>query len=78
MIHTNGTSLNLKIFNSAPVNIQKSGMPGTIESDGKRTLKVQTSIGMIDVLLLQVEGKKRLSTEEFLRGFHGIEQFKFC
>ncbi|MCC6412430.1 MAG: methionyl-tRNA formyltransferase [Saprospiraceae bacterium] len=46
-----------------------SGTPGQWYSDGKNTLHIGCSDGCVQVLELQMEGKKRLETEEFLRGF---------
>ncbi len=51
--------------------------PGTIITDGKNFLHVATTIGLIALKEIQIEGKKRLAIEEFLRGFHGIENYKF-
>lgn len=42
--------------------------PGEWESDGKSFLKFQTGDGVIEILELQLEGKKRMKTEELLRG----------
>jgi methionyl-tRNA formyltransferase len=44
--------------------------PGKIISDGKAYIKVATKDGYIQILELQIPGKKRLTTAEFLRGFH--------
>lgn len=44
--------------------------PGKIISDGRTHIKVATKDGYIYILELQMSGKKRLSTEAFLRGFH--------
>ena len=43
--------------------------PGTWASDGRRYLRVATPEGWLDVLDVQLEGKKRLGVEELLRGF---------
>lgn len=43
--------------------------PGTLLSDGKSYLKVAASDGFIHLLNLQLEGKKRMNIDEFLRGF---------
>lgn len=45
------------------------GPTGTVESDGKTFLKFQCNNGYVHVLELQLEGKKRMSVEEFLRGY---------
>jgi len=47
-----------------------SDQPGNIFSDGKNYIKVAAKDGYIHILELQIPGKKRLSTDEFLRGFH--------
>ncbi|HLG34190.1 MAG TPA: methionyl-tRNA formyltransferase [Bacteroidia bacterium] len=43
--------------------------PGTFESDNKTFLKIAVPDGFIHLLELQMSGKKKLSVEEFLRGF---------
>lgn len=75
--NSNGQALNVKIFESAIGNNKNNNSAGAIDSDGKKLLKVFTPDGTIEILQLQVEGKKRLSTEEFLRGFNGIENWFF-
>ena len=70
-------SLSVKIFETEK-ELEKVFKPaGTIVTDGKKFLKIITSDGSINVKSLQAEGKKRLSIEEFLRGFHAIEKYKF-
>jgi len=46
--------------------------PGQWYSDGKNTLHIGCSDGCVQVLELQMEGKKRLESGEFLRGFKYI------
>ena len=46
-------------------------LPGTVFSDGKTILKIAASDGWLNLTDLQLSGKKRMKTEEFLRGFHG-------
>jgi methionyl-tRNA formyltransferase len=43
--------------------------PGEYFSDGKTHLTFQTGQGTLKILELQLEGKKRLEIEEFLRGY---------
>lgn len=43
--------------------------PGEIRSDGKTHLTFQTGEGSLSILELQMEGKKKLGIEEFLRGY---------
>ncbi|OOG77269.1 methionyl-tRNA formyltransferase [Algoriphagus sp. A40] len=58
-----------KIFKSGFSSENLSGkQAGDWESDGKSYLKFQTGAGVLMVLELQIEGKKRMKTEELLRG----------
>ena len=50
--------------------------PGSIVTDGKNFLRVAVPDGFVNVLSLQLPGKKRLKTDELLRGFHLTEAFK--
>ena len=43
--------------------------PGKIITDGKTFLRVQCNDGWMEILELQMEGKKKMKTDEFLRGF---------
>ncbi len=43
--------------------------PGSVITDGRSYMYVRTLDGFIQVLEVQLQGKKRLNTEEFLRGF---------
>jgi methionyl-tRNA formyltransferase len=72
-IKTNeGAELSLKIFEAIPEVVLHQLAPGTILSDGKKYLKFAVADGFILVLSLQLEGRKRLVTEEFLRGFGAL------
>jgi methionyl-tRNA formyltransferase len=46
-----------------------SGQTGEYETDGKTFLKFRCSNGYIHVLELQLEGKKKMTVEDFLRGY---------
>ena len=43
--------------------------PGTIYTDGKRKLEVATKDGIINVLSIQLEGKRKMDIRDFLAGF---------
>jgi methionyl-tRNA formyltransferase len=72
----NNQKITVKIFQSELLK-QESKEPGTIISDSKKFMNIAAIDGCISVKELQIEGKKRLTIEEFLRGFHGIEDYKF-
>lgn len=65
------TSLNgkmLKIFKAQPVMSAHIDTPGSFKTDGKTFLHFYSSDGYLDCLEIQLEGKKRMPVEEFLRG----------
>jgi methionyl-tRNA formyltransferase len=62
-------NISFKIFEGSPVVETHTLKPGIICSDGKTYLKISCKDGFLNILNLQLEGKKRLNTTEFLRGF---------
>ncbi|MCJ8210100.1 methionyl-tRNA formyltransferase [Mucilaginibacter sp. RS28] len=58
----------LKIFKAEKELAQPSEAPGSFASDGKTYLKVACTDGYLKLLDVQLEGKKRMGVEEFLRG----------
>lgn len=63
--HWNGKTL--KIWKVSVVEKESGKEPGTIEV-GKNTIAVQTGKGMLQLEEIQLEGKKRMQTDAFLRG----------
>ncbi len=61
--------LSLKIFESEPENLQHKFKPGHIISDDKHYIRIACRNGFINILTLQLEGKNRMNSLEFLRGF---------
>lgn len=58
----------LKIYKAIPEPALHQQMPGSFLTDHKTYLKFACTDGWISVLELQLEGKKRMMVEEFLRG----------
>jgi len=50
--------------------------PGTIHSDGKKYLQVATGDGWLSLTEVQMEGKKRMSVSDFLRGLPNISEHR--
>ena len=67
----------VKIFESEKIEKNHDFIPGTISTDGKKILDVATFDGYIRLKSLQIPSKKRLSIEEFLRGFKINNDFLF-
>jgi methionyl-tRNA formyltransferase len=66
-----GNILNMKIFESEKI-IESHELPaGTIVSDWKKYLDVSAKDGFIRLKNIQQAGKKRMTIEEFLRGYKG-------
>jgi methionyl-tRNA formyltransferase len=61
--------LSIKIFESYPEISAHNLNPCEIVSDGRQFIKIACSNGFVNIGNLQVEGKKRMPVNEFLRGF---------
>lgn len=59
----------LKIYRSKVVNLKPDHSPGSIVTDNKNYIRVAAKDGYIEVQELQLAGKKKLLTNDFLRGF---------
>ncbi len=71
-----GERLMLKIFATDVVPETHDSTPGTIESDNRTFLRISTSDGRLAVKNLQIEGKKRMDIEDFLRGIPDIGMYR--
>jgi len=59
----------LKIFRSEKEHAPPTSRPGRWETDRKTWLKFACSDGYIHAKDVQLEGKKRMGIEDFLRGY---------
>ena len=57
-----------KIFEVEVLNNSSNEPSRTVESDNKSFLKVKSTSGWVAIKSLQMQGKKRMATEDFLRG----------
>lgn len=73
-----GSETDVKLFFAEKEISDNLPEPGTIRSDGKKNLKIACADGWIKVTDLQLAGKKRMKTEEFLRGFHEPDSYYCC
>ncbi len=65
----NNPAVTLKIFETRKIFHAHSLEPGTIETDRKKYFRIAVPDGFIDVLSLQLAGKKRMSVTDFLKGY---------
>lgn len=69
LITAEGETVVLKVFESEKVYEPHQLEVGTVLTDGKKYLKVAVPEGFVSLLSLQLPGKKRLKTDELLRGY---------
>lgn len=65
--HLNGKTM--KIWKAEVVSENSERRPGEVCEVTKKRIAVQTGSGVLEITELQLEGKKRMSTEAFLRGY---------
>jgi methionyl-tRNA formyltransferase len=63
------STFSFKLFESQPEIAKHMFKPGLIITDGKHFIRVACKGGFISIVSLQLEGKNRMNTVEFLRGF---------
>lgn len=60
----------LKIYGTTKEFCSPTEPIGSVITDGRSTIKVALADGYLHLTTLQLAGKKRMSTSDFLRGFH--------
>lgn len=70
IISPDGRKFQLKIFKASFPDTNFEDHSGEIHTDGKKILLLGTGNGFLQVESIQLEGKKKMETVEFLRGFH--------
>ena len=69
-----GETTVLKIFETEKILRPHTMQPGTLQTDGKTYIRIAAQDGLVDIQSLQLPGKKRLKTDELLRGFKLTEE----
>ncbi len=64
-----GKLLNFKIYETEVLIEAHNNTPGTIITDNKTSMRIATKDGFIEIKELQLSGKKRMNTVQFLNGF---------
>jgi methionyl-tRNA formyltransferase len=67
----------VKIFKTSFRLQETNESPGSIITDSKNSLAVIARDGIIQIEQLQLEGKRRMTTDEFLRGIRISDNFRF-
>ena len=69
LVNADGEAVVVKVFESGKIVKEHVLAVGTVLTDGKSYIYVAVEDGFIAILSLQLPGKKRLKTDELLRGF---------
>lgn len=69
LVNADGEAVVVKVFESGKIVKKHNLAVGTVLTDGKSYIHVAVEDGFIAILSLQLPGKKRLKTDELLRGF---------
>jgi methionyl-tRNA formyltransferase len=69
IVSKDSEKLQLKIYSTQKEYMQMNVAPGNMQTDGKTFLKFACNNGWLHVLELQLQGKKTMTVQEFLRGF---------
>ncbi len=78
LIHKeSGKEIPTKVFFAQKVDLQEKDESGAIKSDGKTFMNVACGIGWLQITDLQLAGKKRMKTPDFLRGFQQLAEYRF-
>jgi methionyl-tRNA formyltransferase len=72
-----GEKLTMKIYFAAPLEERHDHLPGTLITDGRTSMKVSVKNGFLNIEKLQLQGKKQMRVEDFLRGFPEIAACRF-
>lgn len=76
LVQPDGETVVMKIFETEKIIQSHQLTPGTLLTDGKTYIHVAAADGIIGIRALQLPGKKRLKTDELLRGFLLTEEFR--
>ena len=76
LVQPDGETVVMKIFETEKIIQSHQLTPGALLTDGKTYIHVAAADGIIGIRALQLPGKKRLKTDELLRGFRLTEEFR--
>ncbi len=77
LVTDKGSLKQVKIYKASFQHLETGKVPGSIVRGTKDSFAVVAADGLIYIEELQMEGKKRLNTAEFLRGINISAQFRF-
>ncbi len=78
MCMPDGTCQVLKVFETEKQFVAHEWAVGDIDTDGKTYFRIAVDDGFVNLLSIQVAGKKRMPVADFLRGYRWVEGSKVC
>jgi methionyl-tRNA formyltransferase len=76
-VDMDGNTVQLKIYSTSKDRAEPLFTFGSVMTDGKSYIRVPCIGGHVEIKELQLQGKKRMGVEEFLRGYKFPEHCKF-
>ncbi len=76
LVSPTGDKYFVKIFKATKVEESELIKPKMLTTDGKSYIRISGKDGYINITDIQVSGKKRMKTDELLRGFHMDNSWK--
>lgn len=68
-VNEEGEEFSAKILSATKSNVDSGENTGHVDTPDNKSIKVHCSTGTIDIEIFQPQGKKRMSSEQFLRGY---------
>lgn len=80
LISPEGNKFLMKVYQAMPVNNKNMDnlIPGSIQTDGKNYIYVNTKTNILKLINVQIAGKKRMNVPDLLRGFSINNNWKFA
>ena len=75
LVAPDGKETVLKIYKTRKINKKVMGIPGTVTVDGK-TLCISACDELLEIVELQLAGKKRMLARDFLNGMKDMESYR--
>jgi len=76
LVGDDGKAITLKIYETKKAFASHDLPVGTIRTNGRNTLEIAVMDGFLQLISVQLAGKKRMTTNDFLNGFKQIETCK--
>jgi methionyl-tRNA formyltransferase len=75
LVSTEGREYNLKVYSTGKLERETIFPPGTLMTDGKSRFQIVCNNGIILLTEVQMEGKKRMKIEDFMRGLKDLSSW---